>query len=1753
MNRREPKGGEARPDARESHIKRVLLAIRNVNQLIVHEDDPERLIQRACEHLTETLGYYNAWIALIEDDGSVSRIGVSGFDGGFEAMRAALSRRQYAPCMREAMQRDGVVVRGDPPADCRDCPLSCEYAGRAGLAHRLAHEGRTYGTLTVSVPKEYAADEEEQSYLREVAGDLAFALRKMQADRELRESEQRFRTLFDGTQDALFLHDTEGRILEVNEAACRRLGYGRDELLRMTPRDFDAPEFAEVFADRVEELTSRGSCLIETAHVTKSGRKIPTELNSRVIDYQGKPAVLSVARDITERKRQESEREATLFLLRALGQSNSQPELIGEVTGLMQRWSGCEAVGVRLRDGPDYPYYETRGFPPEFVEAERFLCERDLDGQVRRDEIGSPILECMCGNVLCGRFDPSLPFFTEHGSFWTNSTTDLLASTSEEDRRARTRNRCHGEGYESVALVPLRHGGETFGLLQFNDSRRDVFDEQKVATLERLAGNLAVGLAQRRATAALEEADLRKEEAIAAGNVGLFDWDLKTDHVQYSYEWKAQIGYAEDEIGEGVDEWRDRLHPEDRPTVVEHIRGVIEGRHKLRNEFRFRHKDGSYRWILAQGSLLRDESGEPARVLGSHVDITERKRTEEALARSEREKSLVLNSTYEMFTYYDLDLRIQWANRAAGASVGKTAEEIVGKHCYEVWHGREEPCEDCPLLLARETKQWQEAEITTPDGRIWFLRGSPVLDDDGNLLALVEFGQDITDRKQAEEALRESEASYRRLIETMPYGVEEVDLEGRMVFLNEAYHHLLGYEPGELVGTHIWDHDPSPEEANQVKEYFAYIKTEQPPPEPFTSRNVRKDGSIIDVHVDWGYRRDENGELTGFTSIVTDITERNRAEEALRESEERFRSLVQAAPVSILALRDGKYVFANPAAADLLGYDKPQDVVGLDAMGTVAPEYRDVIRERMANIDQGGSNRPVEIELLRADGERVWSSSISVSVTMDGQRTAIIVGQDITDRKEAERALRESEAKFRSYVATAPIGIFVTDEQGLYVEANEAAEEITGYTRGDLLGMHVTDVISEDSRDAAREHFATVVREGKATCYITAVRKDCALRYWRVDAVRLSPTRFLGFVSDITDLRQAEETLKQTLQMSDDLVRTIPSGLFIYQFTPPDRLRLISANPAAERLTGIRAADWRGREFDEIWPGARERGITEAYLDVMRTGKAHQCEEQSYEDERLVGVFRLWAFALPRNRLAVTFENITERKRAEAALRRLESAVEQAMDGIAVADMDGNIVFVNRAWADMHGQSKEQAIRAGTPSYHTDEQYESGVLAALERVRTDGEWEGEVGHVRADGTTFDAWMSCSLIRDEDGEPVGMVAMARDITDEKVREAQLRQAQKMEAVGRLAAGVAHDFNNQLTVILGYCDMLAADRQEDASLREPLVQIHEAAKRAQSTTGHLLAFSRRQTLEPEVVSVGDLLHEMAKPASRMIGEDIQLVVAVPPGVRPLFVDRAGLQQVIMNLVVNARDAMPGGGKLILQASTVSLGPEEAAEYPDAVPGEYVLIEVIDNGVGMGTDTLERIFEPFFTTKETGKGTGLGMPMVQGFVRQSNGFMRVDSTPGEGTAVRVLLPSARDEATHRPAPEAGPSIDEGAESGTILVVEDEAGVRSFAVSVLRKAGYTVFAAAGPAEAMRLTTEEKLRPDLVVSDVIMPEMRGDELAEKLRSLEPAPEFLFFSGYANVEAVQDEILHKPFAPAELLARVRKRLARRASGRGGSD
>jgi PAS domain S-box-containing protein len=436
---------------------------------------------------------------------------------------------------------------------------------------------------------------------------------------------------------------------------------------------------------------------------------------------------------------------------------------------------------------------------------------------------------------------------------------------------------------------------------------------------------------------------------------------------------------------------------------------------------------------------------------------------------------------------------------------------------------------------------------------------------------------------------------------------------------------------------------------------------------------------------------------------------------------------------------------------------------------------------------------------------------------------------------------------------------------------------------------------------------------------------------------------------------------------------------------------------------------------------------------------------------------------------------------------------------------------------------------------------------------SDGQiWTGEYRYARADGSYATVVDRGTVIRDIEGKPVRMIGSMRDITELRTGEEKLRQmedqlhlSQKLESVGRLAGGIAHDFNNMLTAINGYSELTLMGLKADDPLRQNIEEIKKAGERSAELTYQLLAFSRRQILQPKIVSLNQTITGTGRMLERLIGEDIQLITVFNPKVGQVKVDPGQLSQIIINLALNARDAMPQGGKLTIETNNATLDNEYALRHVSTVPGEYVMLSISDTGTGIDAETKRHIFEPFFTTKEVGKGTGLGLATVYGIVKQSGGNIWVYSEPGVGTTFKIYLPRVVEEYVAEEAIDTSEEFPRGTE--TILLVEDEKMVRSLTQQVLEGCGYTVIEAGNGAEALSLCEKTDCQIDLLMTDVVMPQMGGRELVERFVHIYPQTQILFTSGYTDDEVVRHGVveagtnfIQKPFTPHGLALKVRE-------------
>ncbi len=642
-------------------------------------------------------------------------------------------------------------------------------------------------------------------------------------------------------------------------------------------------------------------------------------------------------------------------------------------------------------------------------------------------------------------------------------------------------------------------------------------------------------------------------------------------------------------------------------------------------------------------------------------------------------------------------------------------------------------------------------------------------------------------------------------------------------------------------------------------------------------------------------------------------------------------------------------------------------------------------------------------------------------------------------------------------------------------------------------------------------------------------------------------TLWHGFITDSTEQQQAREALRESEERFRIQVEHAPEAIVVYDVAAG---RFVDANQNAERLFGLSRAELLERSIGEVTPPRQPDGRDSGAAAAELVHRALHGEKPVFEWSHRHASGRdvpceVRLASLPyagRSFVRGSITDITDRKDAMDALTRLQAAIDSSLNGVAIADLDGVLIYVNRALLSLWGYRERSAVLGrDVRSFWVHPEEPAAVIAAMQN--TEG-WSGEMTAMRADGAPLAVRVNASRFFDSSGHPAGMLASFADVTEEKRLQAQLLQAQKMESVGRLAGGIAHDFNNLLTVMKGYLELTIATLPPDDTVRRDLVAVDRAADSAARLTQQLLAFSRKQIIAPVVLDLNEVATRVHDMLQRLLGEDVELQVLTDPDLALVRFDPGQAEQILVNLAVNARDAMPNGGRLTLETSNVVLDDDYLKDRPDMRRGEYVLLAVSDTGLGMSTETREHAFEPFFTTKEIGRGTGLGLAMIHGAVSQNGGRVEVYSEPGHGTSFKIYLPSVV--GLDPPSMVATPArLPRGHE--TIVVVEDDDTVRALAVRLLERQGYRVFAFFdGPStlEWLRRSTDHI---DLLLTDVIMPSMNGKVLAEAVRALRPETRVLYASGYTSNVIVHHgvlkagvEFLAKPYTISALAARVRE-------------
>ena len=765
---------------------------------------------------------------------------------------------------------------------------------------------------------------------------------------------------------------------------------------------------------------------------------------------------------------------------------------------------------------------------------------------------------------------------------------------------------------------------------------------------------------------------------------------------------------------------------------------------------------------------------------------------------------------------------------------------------------------------------------------------------------------------------------------------------------------------------------------------------------------------------------------------------------------------------------------------------------------------------------------------------------------------------EINERKLSEESFRESEQRFTLFMQHLPGLAWIKDSQGRYLYVNSAAAHVFGISSDRLMGKKDEEIFPQETARQFRENDEKAMQSPNGILAVETLKHDDGETHHSIVSKFSLPGRdsheFLtgGIAIDITERHRAAETIQNINRFLEALIKTAAEGICVcHSISEFPFIKFSVWNERMTEITGytieeINRLGW----YQSLYQDLEVRELAQKRMASMREGYDIQGEE--WEITRKDGQRRTVAIStslvdteLGTQGVVALIQDITIRKRDEEQLLMMRFCVDHSGDALFWVNPQGRILYVNDVACSERGYTREELLKMTIFDLDVEPDYQPGLWEKhFENLRRDGVIMLETRHRTKDGRTFPVEVNANYVRIGDTE--FNFAQTRNITDRKRLENQVLHSQKMEAIGRLAGGVAHDFNNLLTVIQGYGQLMIADLPAGSSHRESMVAILDAGDRAAQLTQQLLAFSRKAIVQPQIVDLNETIKNTLIMLRRLLEEDISLDVTYEPTLPRILASPGQLEQILMNLVLNARDSMPDGGKISLETRTIQNAIEEREGYPEQKTENSAQLIIIDNGHGMTDDVKNRIFEPFFTTKGVGKGTGLGLSVVHGVVTQLGGQIEVTSSLNVGTTFRIIFPGTSHDLNNAHS-EIKSQVSRGHE--TIMLVEDEPAVRKIVRISLESFGYEILEASCGAEAMTIAKAFSGKIDLLLSDVVMPEMSGVSLFDELRRLIPGIRAVFMSGYtddtllrAGIQQGSETLLQKPFSSESLQRTIREKL-----------
>ncbi len=1484
------------------------------------------------------------------------------------------------------------------------------------------------------------AEETSEELRREIA-------RRKEVEDELRRNGERLKSLYASMSEGLAMHEIvyeDGRavdyvVADVNPAYEKITGLVRNVAVGKRASELygtgEAP-YIDIYA----KVASTGESFAFEAYFPPMKRYFAISVFS-----PGKGKFATVFQDITVRRRAEEERETVAGFLHLANESKGTDDLIHAATDFFQRKSGCEAVGIRLRREHDYPYYETRGFPKEFVLLENSLCSRDGEGRLILDGAGNPVLECMCDNVICGRFDPSKPFFTEKGSFWTNSTTELLTSTTDADRQARTRNRCNGEGYESVALIGLRAGEERLGLLQLNDRRKGRFSPEGLSLWESLADYLAISLSRFAAGERIVRAKQEWERTFDSvpDLIAIMDNRHRVRRVNAAMARRLGrspaecIGLPCHEVVHGTSV---------PPAFCPQCRTLQDGREHI-EEVREERLGGDF---LVSTTPMYDDKGQ---MIGSvHVahDITERKRVEEELRQSRERLAWVLGITGVGTWLNKMPLgSLNWDEKTKQLFCVPAGTEPT----VDLFWSRLHPDDREPTRLAvekavRERSLYEiDHRVVNPvTGEVRWVRsaGQATYGADGTPVRFDGINYDITEQKRGEEALRRSEGLYRAIGESIDYGIWICAPDGRNIYASESFLRLVGITQ-QQCSDFGWGDVLHPDDAEQtIAAWKECVRTGGTWDIEHRFRGV--DGDWHPVLARGVPVHDEQGRIICWAGINLDISRLKQAEERLAY----LASFPERNPNPVMEVSlDGAIRYSNPATRRLLP--------DLEIQGLAHPWFMHwtALAQPFRDGLTGSAQRDVTVR------ERTFQQSLQYFP--DG-RFVRIYGLDVTARRQAEEALRQSREDLDRAQAVGQIGSWRLDVLRNILTWSDENYRIFGVPKGTPLTYEsFLATIHPDDRQCVDMMWNAALRGEPydiehrivVDAQVKWVREKAYLEFDEEDTL----IGGFGITQDITERKQAEVALRESeenlrkarealqeaneelecriRQRTEELRRAyrdlekkthdlnerlkelnclntvhrllsgegVPMASALYEVVNviPSGWQFPETTGACVTLSGLefKTVNYRDTPWKLQRP-IRIQGAVQGSLSVVYCTERPAIDAGPFmkEEDALIGtIAELIGDFLERMRNRSMIEESEARYRRVS--QQLNALLDALSDMLVLLSSDLKILWVNKAASARADLTPEALVGQTSESFwaglgvNRDDCPAPICFQSGQRI---------TARLEIPGSTI--WDVMAIpVKDESGTVKNVILDARDITRElRLHEEAVRSA-RLASLGELAAGVAHEINNPINSIINYAQILANRADPPSREHEFAEEIVNEGGRIAGIVRGLLGFARDRSDVKHPVALQNILEATFVLTNAQLRRDgIKLRVIMPQDLPPIRANQQQIQQVFLNLISNARYALNKKYHGPHQDKTLDIRGESCT-----VEGKpHVRIEVCDHGSGIPKNIQHKVISPFFTTKPPSEGTGLGLSISHGIVADHGGRLTLESVEGEYTTVMIDLPA-------------------------------------------------------------------------------------------------------------------------------------------------